>query len=100
MQVAPAGLREMASMLPIALDVVGNVGNILTELQNISSCQDALDIVMAALQKHANEPDLAEKAGQELIKCAMRQWKIHEQGYRDDITATVVLLDVFRQAAP
>ena len=62
--------------------------------------QDALDIVMAALQKHAGEPDLAERASQELIKCAMRQWKIHEQGYRDDITATVVLLDVFRQAAP
>lgn len=62
--------------------------------------QDALDIVMAALTKHAAEPDPAEKAAQELIKCAMRQWKIHEQGYRDDITASVVLLDVFRQAPP
>lgn len=55
--------------------------------------QDALDIVAAALMKHDGDPDKTDKACQELIKCAMRQWKIHEQGYRDDITVSLTMLE-------
>ena len=38
------GLRELARVIPIALDAVDNVAGIIEELQGVSSCGDALDI--------------------------------------------------------
>ena len=42
--------------------------------------------------KHRGKPNLGEICSMEVIKCAIKQWKIHEDGYRDDITCTVIIL--------
>ena len=39
------GLREMARLLPIALDTLDNLGDILTDLKEMSSFSDAMDVM-------------------------------------------------------
>jgi len=57
------------------------------------SSDDVVQIVSIHLHgKHRGKHNLAEICAMEVIKCAIKQWKIHEDGYRDDITCTVVIL--------
>jgi len=57
------------------------------------SSDDVVQIVSIHLHgKHRAKPNIAEICAMEVIKCAIKQWKIHEDGYRDDITCTVLLL--------
>lgn len=58
------------------------------------SSDDVVRIVGLILHnpKNKNKPNLAQICAADLIKCAMKQWKKHEDSYRDDITATVILL--------
>ena len=39
------GLRELARVIPIAMDVADNVADLTEELRNIGSCGDALDVL-------------------------------------------------------
>ena len=57
------------------------------------SSDDVVQIVSIHLHgKHRGKPNLGEICSMEVIKCAIKQWKIHEDGYRDDITCTVIIL--------
>lgn len=57
------------------------------------SSDDVVQIVSIHLHgKHRGKPNLGEICAMEVIKCAIKQWKIHEDGYRDDITCTVIIL--------
>ena len=58
------------------------------------SSDDVVQIVAITLHspKHKDKTNLAEICAQEIIKVAMRQWRLNEDGYRDDITCTVIIL--------
>lgn len=58
------------------------------------SSDDVVQIISLNLHspKHTDKTNLAEICAMEVIKCAIKQWKVHEDGYRDDITCSVILL--------
>ncbi|KAJ1455350.1 phosphatase 2C-like domain-containing protein [Pelagophyceae sp. CCMP2097] len=61
---------------------------------------DVVAIVGLNLHKHKGSPHLAERAASEVVTCAIKQWRTHEDGYRDDITCAVFLLPCWGSRAP
>lgn len=63
------------------------------------SSDDVVQIVSICMHspKYKEKHNIAEICAMEVIKCAIKQWKLHEDGYRDDITCSIILLPWLRQ---